>query len=281
MRSTLLLLAAAPASAAAAAASHSRASADLRSLHAFEMPCLTQWACQDRAGEVGAASFHVVQGAPTKGCTAKNGRVFWSPGTEEEMSTVEATGTSVRLWCDGHPEPSAAPSATTVPTGSPIAPTGRPSLEGSMSPSVSKAPTPKPTTRSQGVGSALTAFSKDFACTTRAACAARSREMGLPFRVVKGTESKGCFTKNGNAFWALGFEDEMSKPELPGVQARLWCAYSGEAPLPAAGDTTDTNGTVAAGGSPAGSPTAEKWEIQEGTPPSTGPGQVSECVLDL
>ena len=71
----------------------------------------------------------------------------------------------------------------------------------------------------------------------------------------------------------------MSKPELPGVQARLWCAYSGEAPLPAAGDATDTNGTVAAGGSPAGSPTAEKWEIQEGTPPTAGPGQqVSDCV---
>ena len=71
----------------------------------------------------------------------------------------------------------------------------------------------------------------------------------------------------------------MSKPELPGVQARLWCAYSGEAPLPAAGDTTDTNGTVAAGGSPAGSPTAEKWEIQEGTPPTapvSSPGQVSD-----
>lgn len=89
----------------------------------------------------------------------------------------------------------------------------------------------------------------------------------------------GCFTKNGNAFWALGFEDEMSKPELPGVQARLWCEYSGEAPLPAAGDTTDTNGTVAAGGgSPAGSPAfPPRPTLNPPEPPvSTGPGQVSD-----
>jgi len=64
----------------------------------------------------------------TKGCYSKTGssKVFFSPGTEEEMSTTDLPGLQVRVYCDdvatsgtltSSPTPKATTSSPTTPTG--------------------------------------------------------------------------------------------------------------------------------------------------------------------
>mmetsp|Transcript_23173 Transcript_23173/g.48684 ORF Transcript_23173/g.48684 Transcript_23173/m.48684 type:complete len:853 (+) Transcript_23173:1-2559(+) len=62
-------------------------------------------------------------------------------------------------------------------------------------------------------------------CLTADACNERRQEIGLKNFYVSNTyPSKGCFEKNGNAFFGEGgSEEDMSLSPLPGLQKRLWC----------------------------------------------------------
>mmetsp|Transcript_39861 Transcript_39861/g.71857 ORF Transcript_39861/g.71857 Transcript_39861/m.71857 type:complete len:272 (+) Transcript_39861:1075-1890(+) len=104
--------------------------------------CLTQEECEKKSQEMNTESFNLGN-YPTKGCFLQNTNVFFSLGTEEEMTMPELSGILVRVWCDDD---------GTLET--PI-PTWRPSLKPSISSapptssviSISSTPTPDSTTK--------------------------------------------------------------------------------------------------------------------------------------
>ena len=68
-------------------------------------------------------------------------------------------------------------------------------------------------------------------CLTEADCRAQAQLEELQmFRVVEGPKiSKGCFRKGDRrsvAYWGEGTTEEISTPDLPGVQQRLYCDIS-------------------------------------------------------
>ncbi|KAL3826360.1 hypothetical protein ACHAXA_003684 [Cyclostephanos tholiformis] len=86
----------------------------------------------------------------------------------------------------------------------------------------------------------------DVACATRDECDARRSDMNMTAFRVGNYPSKGCFAKNGIAYWSYGGDaEEMSFGDLPGEQERIWCAGGGNGgggrhspPTPAAASST-------------------------------------------
>lgn len=65
---------------------------------------------------------------------------------------------------------------------------------------------------------------KKAACLTREDCDQKRAEMGMSYFGEGDFPSKGCFSKNGKAYWGEGGSTgDMSTPDLPGVQERIWC----------------------------------------------------------
>ena len=80
----------------------------------------------------------------------------------------------------------------------------------------------------------------DTACLTLEDCQAQSFEDGINYKYfyandckglsncgtldLSSVETKGCYSKNGKAFFSLGLMDEMSTESLPGIQERIWCS---------------------------------------------------------
>jgi hypothetical protein len=62
--------------------------------------CASEQACGAESADQGLVDFHVGT-FPTKGCFAKNGKAYFSPGTEAEMATHHLAGTQVRVYCGG------------------------------------------------------------------------------------------------------------------------------------------------------------------------------------
>ena len=66
------------------------------------------------------------------------------------------------------------------------------------------------------------------ACPTRSACKAAAGEIGIDINTVFYVDregvypTKGCYTKNGKAFWSQGTIDEM-ETVLNSPLERLWC----------------------------------------------------------
>ena len=76
--------------------------------------CLTKDECTAAANALGVGS--VVEGVyPSKGCFSKGGRVFFSEGSIEDMSTTELPGMQERIICDGSGTNKIA-SASTLPS---------------------------------------------------------------------------------------------------------------------------------------------------------------------
>ena len=61
---------------------------------------------------------------PTKGCYSKNDKIFWSPGTDEEMTSMDLPGTQERVWCTAE---TVVPANTTAPTNVVVESTSAPS----------------------------------------------------------------------------------------------------------------------------------------------------------
>ncbi|KAL9190868.1 hypothetical protein ACHAXT_000574 [Thalassiosira profunda] len=85
------------------------------------------------------------------------------------------------------------------------------------------------------------------ACLTPETCKAASRSMGLDSFIVGNfpATAKGCFAKNGRAYFSLGGSPEqMSTVRLAGVQKRIWCtaddALTAESIDQAPGDAAPT-----------------------------------------
>ena len=65
------------------------------------VPCLTRGECESSSQEMGYDLFYVDEdnSYPTKGCWAKNGKVFFSVGTTSQMSTANHLGIQERILC--------------------------------------------------------------------------------------------------------------------------------------------------------------------------------------
>eukprot|EP00579_Thalassiosira_antarctica_P006894 CAMPEP_0201902994 /NCGR_PEP_ID=MMETSP0902-20130614/55245_1 /ASSEMBLY_ACC=CAM_ASM_000551 /TAXON_ID=420261 /ORGANISM="Thalassiosira antarctica, Strain CCMP982" /LENGTH=1069 /DNA_ID=CAMNT_0048437021 /DNA_START=238 /DNA_END=3447 /DNA_ORIENTATION=- len=90
-------------------------------------------------------------------------------------------------------------------------------------------PTQKPTSdkgaiKTQKPTSTTAGAVKSTACLTEVDCDEMRQQMGITKFLVGEYPSKGCFTKNGIAYWDSGGSiDDKSKTSLPGIQARVWC----------------------------------------------------------
>jgi len=174
-----------------------------------EVPCMTREECAVRRQELGFSSFYVDASYPSKGCFSKNDKAFFGlGGTDEEMGEADLPGLQERIWCErlvkGIPE------LEDVPTLSPTASDG------------------------DGEGESV--------CLTEEECNARRKELGFKtFYVDASYPSKGCFSKNDRAFFGEGGTvEQMSDPDLAGVQQRIWC-QGGSVPVPLTKSQSQSN----------------------------------------
>lgn len=149
--------------------------------------CLIKEACSTRARQMGIDVF-LPGNYPTKGCYSKNGKSYWSVGNKSEMSTTNLPGVQKRIFCK-------------VTTPSP--------------PQTTPPPPPRPTGNNK------------VACLTQAQCNTKRKEMGLTQFHTGTWTTKGCYSKNGKAFFSTGGSTaQMSTTNLPGVLQRIWCTSS-------------------------------------------------------
>ena len=149
--------------------------------------CLTKEACSTRARQIGIDVF-LSGDYPTKGCYSKNGKSYWSAGSKAEMSTTNLSGVQKRIFCK-------------VTTPSP--------------PQTTPPPPPRPTGNNR------------VACLTQAQCNNKRQELGLNVFHTGTWTTKGCYSKNGKAFFSTGGNTaQMSTTNLPGVLKRIWCTSS-------------------------------------------------------
>ena len=145
--------------------------------------CLTEEDCFAASVELGM-TLSVGQ-YPTKGCFSKARNVYFSLGTKEEMSNLDLPKAQTRVWCR---------------TDQKDPPMNNPTEEGS------------------------TFEQREVACLTEKDCLAASMEMGMDIFLSSAFyQTKGCYTKNGKAFFSPGSKAEMSTTKLVGVQERIWC----------------------------------------------------------
>jgi len=192
--------------------------------------CVTEEQCRKKSETLGMTSFSTGN-YPSKGCFAKNGRAFYSPGTLDEMLAALSSGNLNRIWCGGDGEEDGETSAAAI-----LPPMARPSSGPSLSPATSANTNIflKPTdTNPTNVGSPTIVsptpatdsqmeLQDPTACLTQDECYDKSIELGVLF-YPGNFITKGCFLRNGNVYFSLGTEEEMSTPELSGRLERLWC----------------------------------------------------------
>ena len=151
--------------------------------------CLTKEACSTRARQIGIDVF-LSGDYPTKGCYSKNGKSYWSAGNKAEMSSTNLPGVQKRIFCKAT-IPSPPPSSTPQP--------------------------PRPTGNNNKV-----------ACLTQGQCNNKRKEIGLTQFHIGSWTTKGCYSKNGKAFFSTGGTTaQMSTTNLPGVLKRIWCSPDG------------------------------------------------------
>merc|ERR1712087_416903 len=61
--------------------------------------CTTRQACNQKGSEMGFTRFSTGN-FPTKGCFSKNDRVYWSDGSDDEISRPDLPGAQRRIRCD-------------------------------------------------------------------------------------------------------------------------------------------------------------------------------------
>jgi len=157
--------------------------------------CLTEEACDTIRQSKNIDQFSAGD-YPSKGCFTKNGIVFWGRGgSVEDRSTEEMPGVQMRVWCEKEVlEPDDG--------------TGDDNGDGGDG---------------DGDGDSETTTT---ACTTPSACDRKRLELGMTKFSTGDYPSKGCFSKNGKAYWGSDGTETMqdiSTVDLPGVQERIWC----------------------------------------------------------
>ncbi len=179
-------------------------------------PCASEMACDDQRQQLGLTRFEVGE-FPMKGCFSKSGIAYWSTGgSAEDESRADLPGIQERIWCDDAKQPDATPTPS-ITAGSTEIPTMITTVAGEAK---SIFPTMVVTTTSLGgEGGKLLA-----SCASESACDERRQQFGITRFEVGEFPSKGCFSKNGVAYWSTGgsAEDEL-REDLPGIQERIWC----------------------------------------------------------
>ena len=64
------------------------------------------------------------------------------------------------------------------------------------------------------------------ACMTEDECATAVLVMGIDDYRPGDWPTKGCFSKNGSAYFSIGSIEGMSTSSLPGIRERLWCGVA-------------------------------------------------------
>mmetsp|Transcript_31209 Transcript_31209/g.66023 ORF Transcript_31209/g.66023 Transcript_31209/m.66023 type:complete len:1031 (-) Transcript_31209:267-3359(-) len=161
----------------------------------YDYALCTRQQCRAQSNEMDARFF--VGTWSTKGCWYNgNDKVFYSPGTIEEMSTTSLEFDRIRIWCPNDDDLTPLPTTPSPSSSTIVAPT-----------------TPFPTTEEE----------IRAACLTRGECLTTARELGLTTFHSGDFPSKGCFRKNGKAFFSPGTLAEMSAEVLNGNRERIWC----------------------------------------------------------
>mmetsp|Transcript_1468 Transcript_1468/g.2508 ORF Transcript_1468/g.2508 Transcript_1468/m.2508 type:complete len:154 (-) Transcript_1468:368-829(-) len=150
-------------------------------------------------------------------------------GTVLSLALLLATAAST---VDAGTSKTNAPSDLVTRPGNPsTTPDPTPSPTSSIDDVISSSPTPPPTLLDTSSPTPpLTSPDTDTgnemghtntACT-REECEGRAIEMDKTF--YNGIfPSKGCYSKNQNAFFSPGTQEEMETEEMPGIQERIWC----------------------------------------------------------
>lgn len=165
--------------------------------------CMDEAMCDERRKEMGLGQLYAGN-YRTKGCFTKEGSgiAFWGRnGSVKDKFDDDLPGEQRRITCET--------TATTTTTTKPAAA------------STTTATTKPAVTTTTTAGAAPLG---KVACETREECDRKRSEMGVASFYADDYRTKGCFIKNGIAFWGSGGSpEEMATIELTGAQERLWC----------------------------------------------------------
>jgi len=160
--------------------------------------CRAAKECREASAGLGYAPFRAGANFPIKGCYAKNGKAFFSPGAAAEMERTDLPGAQERVYCP-------APSAPAPPE---------------PAPSPTRRPTPPPTRQATAPAPAA----KEVSCGDEAACRRATSARGIAvFYASPQFGTKGCYAKNGKAFWSPGTAAAMATTDLGGTKERVYC----------------------------------------------------------
>jgi len=204
-----------------------------------DVPCLTKEDCEAQSEDMGMLFMEGEY--PTKGCFSKNDIVYFSPGTEEEMSEPNVSGKQERVWCSKSVEvnvDTAAPITSSPTTGSPTTASPTTASPTTASPITSSPTSASPVASPKEETASPTPVTSSApvlppACLTRLQCLAKSIELGALF-FVGDYATKGCYLKGDKVFFSIGTTEEMNEADLPGTQERLWCE-----PIPTSSPTVN------------------------------------------
>lgn len=93
-----------------------------RVMAVYKTVCMTSADCDAAAIKLGFNEGHSSEEFPSKGCYSKNGRAFWSDGTEEEKAVVQLPGVRERIFCPVDVPAVIVPSTASPMTASPVSP---------------------------------------------------------------------------------------------------------------------------------------------------------------
>lgn len=164
---------------------------------AASAPCTSEQACRDAAA---AADMSITVGEfriQTKGCFTKGGRAFWSPAdTYEEMASEPLYPNQERLYCDGDSNDL---SDLIIEDGS------------------------------EEVALIKRSGGDVQYCMSAVKCEESSQLQGLEsFQSGDWQTTKGCFSKNGAAYWSNGSPEQITAEVVAPLQERVYCGLAGK-----------------------------------------------------
>mmetsp|Transcript_29640 Transcript_29640/g.62960 ORF Transcript_29640/g.62960 Transcript_29640/m.62960 type:complete len:867 (-) Transcript_29640:380-2980(-) len=212
--------------------------------------CLSKADCDEARQKMGVAKFSAGN-FPSKGCFAKNGVAYWGAGgSDDDMSRSDLPGIQTRLWCERMDAPGpkemgpcsrlecdekrlemgmATLSAGNYPTKGCFSKSGAAYWgSGGSAAEMSRADLPGVQERiwcDKGAGKP--SVDVDVACLTKEDCDKRRQRNGIESFSVGNYPTKGCFAKKGKSYFSAGSLGDMSEPNLPGAQERIWCTSGG------------------------------------------------------
>jgi len=236
-----------------------------------DLACMTQSQCDEKRLKMGIATLSAGT-YPTKGCFMKNGNAYWgNGGTAGEISRPDLPGVQERIWCNDDGD-SAGGECQVDPDGSENCGFVNQFCQLDAGVCNDKSGTHEGTCREMGEAcieiyqpvcgcDSLTYDNEckahargvnvarkgkcpkeDVPCLTEEDCDKKRQEIGIiNYYSSPDYRTKGCFMKNGKAYFSLGSMAEMSEGELPGLRERLWCGDSESSKINSVLQQSDTD----------------------------------------